>query len=66
MVRATLLRALVLSAAVFAGALTPVGCFGGDANPPPGKPIPDPTPELLSLFQQKNMARHSPIVLRIS
>jgi murein L,D-transpeptidase YafK len=65
LIRATLLRALVLSAAVFAGALAPVVCFGGDANPPPTKPIPDPTPELLSLFQQKNMARHSPIVLRI-
>ncbi len=63
MIRATLVRTLVLSAALFAGALTPVRCFGGDEQP--ARPIPELPAELLSLFQQKNMARHSPIVLRI-
>jgi murein L,D-transpeptidase YafK len=63
--RATLVRALVLSAAAFAGALTPVTCLGEDGNPLPAKATKALSPELLSLFQQKQMTKNSPILLRI-
>jgi murein L,D-transpeptidase YafK len=66
--RATLVRKLLLSAAVFAGALTP--CFGEDvnhvlANPLPAKATQALSSELLSALQQKKMPLHSPILLRI-
>jgi len=62
---ATLIRALVLSAVAFAGALTPIRCRGEDGNQLPAKATKDLSPELLSLFQQKHMVKHSPILLRI-
>ena len=65
MIRATLIRTLVLSAAIFTGALTPVRCFAEDGNQLPAKATKEVPPELLSLFQQKHMAKHSPIILRI-
>jgi murein L,D-transpeptidase YafK len=59
---ATLVRALVLSAA-FAGALTPVRCLSDDGNQ-----LSDATDELslelFSLLRQKKMPTHSPIILR--
>ena len=63
LIRATLIRALVLSAAAFAGALSPV--FGNDGSPLPAKVTRELSPELLALLRQKNMAQHSPIILRI-
>ncbi len=63
--RATPVRALVLAAAAFAGALTPVRCFGEGGNPLPAKATKELSPELLSLFQQKHMAKNSPILVRI-
>ena len=65
LIRATLVYALVLSVAAFAGALTPVRCLGDDGNQSPGRAIKELSPELLSLLQQKHMAKHSPIILRI-
>jgi murein L,D-transpeptidase YafK len=65
LIRATLIRTLVLSAALCAGALTPVRCLGEDSNQLPAKATREVPPELLSLFQQKRMAKHSPIILRI-
>jgi murein L,D-transpeptidase YafK len=65
LIRAPLVRALVLSAAMFAGALTPVRCLGEEANQLPAKATKEVPPELLSLFQQKRMPKHSPIILRI-
>ena len=69
----TLVRALVLSAAVLGGALTP--CFGENGNRPPdnqstvgqlpAKATQALSPALLSALQQKNMPLHSPILLRI-
>jgi murein L,D-transpeptidase YafK len=56
---------MVLSAAAFAGALTPVTCFGEDGNQLPTKATKEPSPELLSLFQQKHMVKNSPILVRI-
>ena len=75
MIRATVLRALVLTAA-FAAALTPVTCLGQDSQtvadqgnkaPPklPAKATKKLPPELLSLLQQKKMPIHSPILVRV-
>lgn len=63
--RPTLVRALVLSAAALAGALTPVSGFAEEAEPLPAKATAEVSPELLSLFKQKSMAKHSPIILRV-
>jgi murein L,D-transpeptidase YafK len=65
LIRATLVRALALSAAIVASALTPVRCLSEDSNQLPAKATKEVPPELLSLFQQKRMAKHSPILLRI-
>ena len=65
MVRTTLIRALVLSAAAFASALTPLRCLGEDRSQLPTKATKELSPELLSLLKQRNMARHSPILVRI-
>jgi murein L,D-transpeptidase YafK len=72
MIRATVVRALVLAAA-FAAALTPVTCLGEESNQLPtraAKELPtkatkEVPPELLSLFRQKKMPKHSPILVRI-
>jgi len=64
MIRATVLRALVLTAA-FAAALTPITCLGENSNPLPSKATKELPPELLSLLRQKNMPKHSPILVRI-
>jgi murein L,D-transpeptidase YafK len=64
LIRATLVRALVLSAA-FAGFLTPVRCLGQHGYQLPTKATQEPSSELLSLLQQKNIPKHSPILLRI-
>src|SRR5215831_15622633 len=64
MIRATVVRALVLMAA-FAAALTPVTCLGEDSNQLPIKATKELPPELLSLLRQKKMPKHSPIVVRL-
>jgi murein L,D-transpeptidase YafK len=72
MIRATVVRALVLAAA-FAAALTPVTCLAEESNQLPtraAKELPtkatkEVPPELLSLFRQKKMPKHSPILVRI-
>ena len=64
MIRATVVRALVLTAA-FAAALTPVTCLGEDSNQLPTKATKELPPELLSLFRQKKMPKYSPILVRI-
>jgi murein L,D-transpeptidase YafK len=61
---ATLVRALVLSAA-FAGFLTPVRCVAEDGNQLPAKATQELSPQLLLLLQQKNIPKLSPILLRI-
>ena len=57
-------HALVLAAA-FAAALTPVTCLGESSNQLPARATKDLPPELLSLLRQKNMPKHSPILVRI-
>jgi len=68
MIRATVLRALVLTVA-FAAALTPVTCLGENSkqSPPklPAKATKKLPPELLSLLQQKKMPINSPILVRV-
>ena len=64
MIRTTVLRALVLTAAL-AAALTPVTCLGEDSKRLPAKATKKLPPELLSLLRQKNMPVHSPILVRI-
>src|ERR1700750_2955901 len=64
MIRATVLRALVLMAA-FAAGLTPVTCLGEDNNRLPTKATKELPPELLSLLRQKKMPKTSPIVVRV-
>jgi len=64
MIRATVLRALVLAAA-FAVGLTPVTCLGENSNPLPTKATKELPPELLSLLRQKKMPKYSPIVVRV-
>jgi murein L,D-transpeptidase YafK len=64
MIRATVLRALVLTA-VWAVALAPVACLGESSSRLPAKATKELPPELLSLLQQKKMPKHSPILVRI-
>src|SRR6516225_9133457 len=64
MIRATVVRALVLTAA-FAAALAPATCLGEDSNQLPTKATKELPPELLSLFRQKKMPKYSPILVRI-
>src|SRR5271154_5142073 len=64
MIRATVLRALVLMAA-FAAGLTPVTCLGENSNRLPTKATKELPPELLSLLRQKKMPKYSPIVVRV-
>src|SRR5258707_13008976 len=64
MIRATVLRALVLTAAL-AAALTPVTCLGETSNRLPAKATKELPRELLSLLRQKNMPKHSPILVRV-
>ncbi len=76
MIRTTVLRALVLTAAL-AAAWTPVTCLGQDGKelpnkeakkaPPklPAKATKKLPPELLSLLRDKKMPIHSPILVRV-
>src|SRR5258708_5382559 len=64
MIRATVLRALVLTAAL-AAALTPVTCLGESSTRLPTKATKELPPELLSLLRQKKMPKHSPILVRL-
>src|SRR5215468_180112 len=62
--QATVLRALVLTAAFFA-ALSPATCLGENSNRLPPKATKELPPELLSLLRQKKMPKYSPVVVRV-
>jgi hypothetical protein len=64
MIRATVLRALVLTAA-FAAGLTPLTCLGENSDRLPAKATKELQRELLSLLRQKQMPKYSPIVVRL-
>jgi murein L,D-transpeptidase YafK len=64
LIRATMIRALVVSAA-FAGVLTPIPSLGQVGYQLPAKAAQGLSRELLSRLRQKNMPKNSPILLRI-
>ena len=64
MVRTRVVRALVLTAAI-AATLTPCTCLGEVSNELPTKATKEVSPELLSLFRERKMPKHSPILVRI-
>ena len=61
---ASLVRALTASA-VLAGALTLAGCYGDDGYQLPTRAMKELSPEMLTLLDQKNMPKDSPILVRI-
>ena len=64
MIRASLVRALTASA-VLAGALSLAGCLGDDGYQLPTRAMKELSPEMLTLLDQKNMPKDSPILIRI-
>jgi len=64
LIRASLVRALTASA-VIAGALTLAGCYGEDGYQLPTKAMKELSPEMLSLIEQQNMMKESPILVRL-
>jgi len=64
LIRATVVYVLALTAAL-AGAVTPFQCLAEDGNQLPTKATQEVSHELRSLFQQKNMSKHSPILMRL-
>jgi murein L,D-transpeptidase YafK len=74
LIRACVVRALVscalswrmlMTLAVLAGALTLAGCYGDDGYQLPTRAMKELSPEMLTLLQQKNMPKDSPILVRI-
>jgi murein L,D-transpeptidase YafK len=64
LIRATVVRALTASA-VIAGALTLAGCYGEDGYQLPTRAMKELSPEMLTLLDQKNMPKDSPVLIRI-
>jgi murein L,D-transpeptidase YafK len=64
LIRASCARALAASA-VLAGALTLAGCYGDDGYQIPTRAMKELSPEMLTLLQQKNMPKDSPVLIRI-
>src|SRR6202051_5390132 len=62
--RASLVRALTASA-VLVGALTLAGCYGDDGYQLPTRAMKELSPEMLTLLDQKNMPKDSPLLVRI-
>jgi murein L,D-transpeptidase YafK len=63
-----LIRALVralLAPAAIAAALTLAGCYGEDGYQIPSHAMKELSPEMLTLLQQKNMPKDSPILVRL-
>ena len=65
MIRAMVLHATLVLAAVFAAGLTSVACLGENSIRLPAKATKELPPELLALLRQKKMPKYSPIILRI-
>jgi murein L,D-transpeptidase YafK len=64
LIRARLVRALRASA-VLAGALLLAGCYGEEGYQIPTRAMKELSPEMVTLLQQKNMPKDSPILIRI-
>jgi murein L,D-transpeptidase YafK len=63
-IRAALSRALTATA-VIGGALMLAGCYGEDAYQLPTRAMKELSPEMVTLLQQKNMPKDSPVLVRI-
>jgi murein L,D-transpeptidase YafK len=59
-----MVRALTASAIV-AGSLALAGCYGEDGYQLPTKAMKELSPQMLSLLEQKNMPKESPVLIRI-
>jgi len=59
------LRVLATSALLAAGALVLAGCYGEEGYQLPTRAMKELSPEMLSLLQQKNMPKDSPVLVRI-
>ena len=64
MIRASLVRALTASA-VLAGALALAGCNTDDVYQLPTRAMKELSPEMVTLLNQKNMPKETPILVRI-
>jgi murein L,D-transpeptidase YafK len=64
LIRDRLVRALTASA-VLAGALMLAGCYGEEGYQIPTRAMKELSPEMVTLLQQKNMPKDSPILIRI-
>ena len=64
LIRATVVYVLALTAAL-AAAATPFRCLGEEGGQLPTKATQEVSHELRSLFQQKNMSKNSPILVRL-
>jgi murein L,D-transpeptidase YafK len=63
-----LIRALVralLAPAAIAAALTLAGCYGEDGYQMPSRAMKELSPEMVTVLQQKNMPKDSPILVRL-
>src|ERR1700723_1010051 len=73
LIRACVVRALssvrslrvLLTSAALAGALALAGCYGDDGYQLPTRAMKELSPEMLTLLDQKNMPKESPILIRI-
>ena len=69
LIRASLVRArnlsVILALAVIAGALALAGCNTDDVYQLPTRAMKELSPEMLTLLQQKNMPKESPILVRV-
>jgi murein L,D-transpeptidase YafK len=64
LIRARLYRALT-ALAVTAAALTLVGCYGEETYELPTHAMKELSPQTLALLEQKNMAKDSPVLIRL-
>ena len=64
LIRVCFVRALAASA-VLAGALALAGCYGEDGYQIPTRAMKELSPEMLTLLEQRNMPKDSPILVRI-
>jgi murein L,D-transpeptidase YafK len=64
LIRASVVRAL-LASAVLAGALSLAGCYEDDGYQLPTRAMKELSPEMLTLLEQKNMPKESPILVRL-
>jgi murein L,D-transpeptidase YafK len=63
--RALVAPRLLITWAALAGALALAGCYGDDGYQLPTRAMKELSPEMLTLLQQKNMPKDSPVLVRV-